>query len=68
MPLFYQQDINETTRLGVWKITEDEEFDEAEAQRFEALMPFRDFVMNNYRIVRTFGPHVLFELNTPPAK
>lgn len=26
MPLFYQQDINETTRLGVWKITEDEEF------------------------------------------
>ena len=26
MALFYQQDINETTRLGVWKITEDEEF------------------------------------------
>lgn len=26
MPLFYQQDINETTRLAVWKITEDEEF------------------------------------------
>ena len=26
MPLFYQQDINETTRLGVWKITEDEDF------------------------------------------
>jgi phosphopantetheinyl transferase len=26
MPLFYQQDINETTRLGVWKITEDESF------------------------------------------
>jgi phosphopantetheinyl transferase len=26
MPLFYQQDINETTRLGVWRITEDEAF------------------------------------------
>lgn len=26
MPLFYQQDINETTRLGVWKIEEPEAF------------------------------------------
>jgi 4'-phosphopantetheinyl transferase EntD len=26
MPLFYQQDINESTRLGVWKIEEDEGF------------------------------------------
>ena len=26
MPLFYQQDINETTRLGVWKIKEMEYF------------------------------------------
>jgi 4'-phosphopantetheinyl transferase EntD len=26
MPLFYQQDINESTRLGVWKIEEDESF------------------------------------------
>lgn len=26
MPLFYQQDINETTRLGVWKIEEEETF------------------------------------------
>ena len=26
MPLFYQQNINETTRLGVWKITETEDF------------------------------------------
>lgn len=26
MSLFYQQDINETTRLGVWQITEDESF------------------------------------------
>ena len=26
MPLFYQQDINETTRLGIWKIEEPEAF------------------------------------------
>lgn len=26
MPLFYQQDINPTTKLGVWKIEEDEAF------------------------------------------
>ncbi|WP_336516744.1 4'-phosphopantetheinyl transferase family protein [Pollutibacter soli] len=26
MPLFYQQDINATTRLGIWKITETEDF------------------------------------------
>jgi phosphopantetheinyl transferase len=26
MPLFYQQDINETTRLAVWKIEEEEDF------------------------------------------
>jgi phosphopantetheinyl transferase len=26
MPLFYQQDINASTRLGVWKIEEDEAF------------------------------------------
>ncbi len=26
MPLFYQQDINESTRLGVWQIKEDESF------------------------------------------
>jgi len=26
VPLFYQQDINETTKLGVWKIEESEDF------------------------------------------
>jgi len=32
-----------------------------EAQRYEVMKPFRDYVMNNYRIVRTFGQHVLFQ-------
>jgi len=38
------------------------EFDQDEALRYEAMKPFREFVMNNYRIVRLFGQHVLFEL------
>ncbi|KPJ65812.1 MAG: hypothetical protein AMJ43_09905 [Coxiella sp. DG_40] len=42
-------------------------FDEDEALRYEALKPFREFVMKNYRIVRMFGDHVLFELKSPTA-
>jgi hypothetical protein len=34
--------------------------DPDEIKRFEAMKPFRDYVMNNYRIVRSFGNHVLF--------
>lgn len=37
-------------------------FGDDEADRYEALAPFRKFVMENYRIVRTFGQHVLFQL------
>jgi len=32
-----------------------------EALRYEAMEPFREFVMKNYRIVRPFGAHVLFQ-------
>ena len=32
-----------------------------EALRYEAMQPFREFVMKNYKIVRPFGQHVLFE-------
>jgi len=39
-----------------------ERFDEDEALRYEAMRPFRDFVMDNYRIVRMFGQHVLMEI------
>ena len=38
-----------------------------EAQRFEAMKPLRQYVMNNYRIVQIFGDHVLFELKKPAA-
>ncbi len=36
------------------------QFDEDEALQYMAVKPLRDFVMNNYDIVRTFSGHVLF--------
>jgi hypothetical protein len=39
-----------------------ERFGDDEADRYEALKPFRDFVMQKYRRVGMFGPHVLFQL------
>jgi hypothetical protein len=36
-----------------------------EAERFMAMKPFRDYVMSNYKIVGSFGPHVLFVRTTP---
>jgi hypothetical protein len=35
--------------------------DPAEEKRFEAMKPFRDYVMGNYRVVRSFGQQVLFQ-------
>lgn len=35
--------------------------DPAEAQRYEVMKSFRDYVMNNYKIVRMFGQHGLFQ-------
>jgi hypothetical protein len=43
-------------------------YDEDEALRYEALKPLRDFVMQNYRIVRMFGRHVLFQLKQHTAQ
>jgi hypothetical protein len=37
------------------------QIDPVEAQRYEVMKPFRDYVMTNYRIVRMFGQHVLFQ-------
>ncbi|UCD49810.1 MAG: glycosyltransferase family 39 protein [Phycisphaerales bacterium] len=45
-----------------------QQFDEAEAQRYKALKPLRRFIMEHYRIVNMFGPHVLFELNAGIAE
>lgn len=35
--------------------------DPDEALRYEAMKPFREFVMTNYKIFRAFGQNVLFE-------
>ncbi len=43
------------------KMLRDNIKDPDEVKRFEAMKPFRDYVMNNYRIIRTFGEHVLFQ-------
>jgi len=46
-----------------------EEIGEDEAQRYEAMRPLREYVMQNYRIVpRNFGQHVLFERKTSNDK
>lgn len=50
-----------------WRDMLQKQFDEDEALRYDKLKPFREFVMNNYRIVRTFGQHVLFELKNGTA-
>jgi hypothetical protein len=39
-----------------------EQIEPDEALRYEAMKPFREFVMNNYKIVQPFvNPHVLFQ-------
>ncbi len=43
-------------------------FGDEEAGRFEAMKPFRDFVMKNYDVVQAFGPHILFKLKDSVAK
>lgn len=53
MPLFYQQDINETTRLGVWKIEEDESF-------FSRTVPLQHSITHpNKRLQHLAGRYLL---------
>lgn len=51
----------------LWSKKLREDFDEDEALRYEAMKPFREFIMKNYQIVRTFGQHVLFRLKESKA-
>ena len=47
------------------------DFGQDEAQRYEVMRPFREFVMSTYKIVEPvyqFWPHVLFELKGPFVK
>ena len=45
-----------------------ERIDDAEAGRYEAMKPFREFVMKNYEAVQSFGQHVLFKLKDSTTK
>jgi hypothetical protein len=40
----------------------EKQFGKIEADRFAAMKPLRDFVMNNYAPVRSFGQFIVFEL------
>jgi hypothetical protein len=63
---FLSLDENEIAAYDkAWSKMLRDRFDEDEALRYEAMKPFREFVMKNYRIVQLFGPHVLFELENP---
>jgi len=42
--------------------------DSDEAGRFRAMKPLREFVMKNYKIVRSFDQHVLFELKSSTSE
>ena len=53
MPLFYQQYINEHTRLGVWRITEDESF------FLERVPLHRDITHPNKRLQHLAGRYLL---------
>jgi 4'-phosphopantetheinyl transferase EntD len=56
MPLFYQHNINETTRLGIWQITEDEAF-------FLQRVPLkRDVSHAQKRLQHLAGRYLLTEL------
>ena len=47
---------------SAWAEMLKQRFDDEEAARYKLLKPFREFVMNNYKIASTFGEHVLFQL------
>jgi phosphopantetheinyl transferase len=56
MPLFYQQDINESTKLGVWQITEKESF-------FSGEVPLqRDITHPHKRLQHLAGRYLLKHL------
>ncbi len=46
-----------------WTVYLSEKVSPEEAKRFEAMSPFREFVMNNYKpVMKNFGSHMVFEL------
>jgi hypothetical protein len=45
----------------VWSTYLETRIEPAEARRYEAMRPFREFVITNYRVAGQYGDHVLFE-------
>lgn len=45
-----------------------ERIDDAEAGRYEAMKPFREFIMKNYQFARSYNPHILFKLKDPTSR
>lgn len=46
---------------AAWKQILKTKFEPDEAERYEAMQPFREFVMNHYKISSQFGPQIVFE-------
>jgi len=42
------------------------QFKDGEVERYTAMKSLRDFIRHNYRVVGTFGQHILFELKDTP--
>ena len=61
-PRFLKNDPQEVAAFDTaWSKLLEGRIEPDEAERYEAMKPFREFVMNNYRIVRQYGNHILFE-------
>lgn len=52
---------------GYYKALKDKVSPE-EAERFKSMEPFRKYIRENYKIVRMFGPHVLFVRSKPAVR
>lgn len=58
MPLFYQQDINQTTRAGIWHLTETEDF-------FLAKVPLTREITHPYKRLQHLGGRFLLPFLFP---
>lgn len=58
MPIFFQQQINDTTRLGVWKIEENEEF-------FKGNVPLHRYVTHPHKRLQHLAGRFLLQFLYP---
>jgi hypothetical protein len=60
-PQFLPQDENLIAAYDQFHSKELEAIDPLEVLRYQAMKPFRQYVMKNYKIVQPFGAHILFQ-------